>query len=354
MKKFILIALMCLPLALSLPAAVFAVGPGGACSNDDQCDDQGNVQYGCSGGICTPWGDPTGGNMGGGNGTNLGGPVGSNQPFVPLTDIPAFSNFNPSSGLPVALNSLYYICIGIAVVIAVLQLARAGITYMLADSITSKEEARHLIGASILGLVLVLSPYLVFHLINPSILSLNINVSNLAVNVSGSNGGYLSANETGTNNDGTQGGEKGADGHDYLRCGQDTCDSAIQACEAGNGTANYVCRDQQTGKYTPIDPPYKCAEGGYNYIDCYKGVKGNEWFYYGGKNYYMCDETVKDGSVWGTCSGSDQKCTSNTPPGSISDHSCRDRKTQNISSAIHAGGQFGCDLQNDLYTQCTP
>ena len=201
MKKLILIALMCLPLALSLPAAVFAVGPGGACHSDDDCDDQGNVQYGCypeGNGVCTPWGDPTGGNMGGGgNNTGLGGPVGSNQPFVPLTDIPAFSNFNPSSGLPVALNSLYYICIGIAVVIAVLQLARAGITYMLADSITSKEEARHLIGASILGLVLVLSPYLVFHLINPSILSLNINVSNLAVNVNGSNGAFNTNGQSG-------------------------------------------------------------------------------------------------------------------------------------------------------------
>ncbi|HVX90110.1 MAG TPA: pilin [Candidatus Paceibacterota bacterium] len=360
MKKLLLALLLCLPLALSLPTAVFAVGPNGTCSNDEECDDQGNIQYGCyktpgnTTGICTPWGDAPGG--GGGTQTPGGNTqVGDNQPFVPLTDIPVFTSFNPSAGLPVALNSIYYICIGIAVVIAVLQLARAGITYMLAESLTSKEEARHLIGASVLGLVLVLSPYLVFKLINPAILTLNINTSGLTVNVNGSNSGYQSAGPgAGSNNDGTSGAQNGDDGHQYLRCNQDSCEPQKNTCEAGGGTASYVCRDQQTGEYTPVNPPYKCAEGSYNYIDCYKGTKGDQWYYDGGYNFYMCDESTSDQGVWGTCSASDQKCTTNTPPGTVYDHICRDRKTKNIKSAVHAGGQFGCDLQNDLYTQCKP
>jgi|GEM_PF-6272271 len=235
-----LIGVFALPL-IPVAHADGDVPPGGHCTTDNDC--QGD-NYGCypeGNGTCTLWGDPTGGNSGGGANGLGNGAVGSNQPFVPLTDIPAFSNFNPSSGLPVALNSLYYICIGIAVVIAVLQLARAGITYMLADSITSKEEARHLIGASILGLVLVLSPYLVFKLINPSILSLNINVSNLAVNVNGSNGAFDANSQGGLTQQQEENGAKALfDGQymDFLEFDGTDAD----AYKAANG---YTCQTTQ-------------------------------------------------------------------------------------------------------------
>jgi hypothetical protein len=128
-----------------------------------------------------------------------------------VSDIPAFRDVGNSSSLPTFFNSLYYYCIGIAVVIAVLQLARAGITYMLSDTITSKEEARHLIAASFLGLVLVLSPYIVFKLINPAILSLNINTSGLQLdNVAGTQTGgqQTGGQQTG----GDQGGDTGQAG----------------------------------------------------------------------------------------------------------------------------------------------
>ncbi len=97
--------------------------------------------------------------------------------FVPLSNIP-IAGLNSSGGSPNLtsfLQGVYTICIAIAVVLTVLQLVRAGITYMTAaGSIGSTEQAKHLISSSLLGLILVLSPYLVLSLINPCILSLSI------------------------------------------------------------------------------------------------------------------------------------------------------------------------------------
>jgi hypothetical protein len=94
--------------------------------------------------------------------------------FVPLTNIPALYQTGNAFDLSQFLNTLYRICIGAAAVIAVLQIMRAGIMYMGGDSVTEKKEAKNLIGLSIAGLILVLSPVIVFSLVNPEILSLKI------------------------------------------------------------------------------------------------------------------------------------------------------------------------------------
>lgn len=101
--------------------------------------------------------------------------------FVPLTNIPQLTDLGNSFALDNFLNQLYRIAIGIAAVVAVLQIMRAGIMYMGGDSVTKKGEARQLIGLAIGGLVLVLSPVIVFSLVNPEILSLKIDVSKLGV-----------------------------------------------------------------------------------------------------------------------------------------------------------------------------
>jgi len=104
------------------------------------------------------------------------------EKFVSLSGIPAFQNAGDASNLPQFLNQLYLICIGVAVVITVLQLIRAGIMYSMGDSGFAKiEEAKHLISISLLGLLLVLSPYIVFNIINPKILSLKIDTSGIQV-----------------------------------------------------------------------------------------------------------------------------------------------------------------------------
>ena len=94
--------------------------------------------------------------------------------FVSLTNIPALEGAGNAATLPAFVNSLYKIAIGLAAVLAVLQIIRAGIMYMGGDSVTEKKEAKNLIALSIGGLVLILSPVIVFSIINPSILDLKI------------------------------------------------------------------------------------------------------------------------------------------------------------------------------------
>lgn len=99
--------------------------------------------------------------------------------FVPLTSIPIFGDIGSSDNLASFLNGVYRISIGAAAVLAVIQITRAGITYMLGDSVTEKREARHLLAMSFFGLLLVLSPTIVFGIIDERILSLDINTAGL-------------------------------------------------------------------------------------------------------------------------------------------------------------------------------
>lgn len=104
--------------------------------------------------------------------------------FVSLTKIPGLTDITASPNIEIFLNNLYRICIGLAAVIAVLQIIRAGVMYMLGDSFTEKKEAKNLIAMAIFGLVLVLSPVIVFSIINKDILSLKFDVSGLKPKVS--------------------------------------------------------------------------------------------------------------------------------------------------------------------------
>jgi hypothetical protein len=102
--------------------------------------------------------------------------------FVPLTTLPGIGAISSSGdGLSTFLNTVYRLCVGAAAVIAVIQITRAGIVYMLQDSLTEKKEARHLINMSLLGLLLVLAPTIVFSVIDQRILSLKIDATGLAL-----------------------------------------------------------------------------------------------------------------------------------------------------------------------------
>lgn len=100
--------------------------------------------------------------------------------FVPLTGLPGVETVATSNSLSNFLNSLYRICVGLAAVLAVIQITRAGITYMVKDSFASKKDAKHLIQMSLFGLLLVLTPTIVFGIIDPRILSLKISAEGLA------------------------------------------------------------------------------------------------------------------------------------------------------------------------------
>ncbi|MBA3789484.1 hypothetical protein H0X32_03820 [Patescibacteria group bacterium] len=98
--------------------------------------------------------------------------------FVPLTSLPGVKGVSGQVDFVSFFNSLYKVCIGLAATLAVLQIIRAGVTWMMAgDSSEKVSQAKKLIANSVFGLVLVLSPVILFGIINPNILSLNLNVS---------------------------------------------------------------------------------------------------------------------------------------------------------------------------------
>lgn len=99
--------------------------------------------------------------------------------FVPLTGLPGIETVNGDGRFSDFLNSLYRLCVGAAAVLAVIQITRAGVVYMLQDSFTEKAEAKKLIQMSIFGLLLVLAPTVVFNLIDPRILNLSLDVRGL-------------------------------------------------------------------------------------------------------------------------------------------------------------------------------
>lgn len=104
------------------------------------------------------------------------------QEFVPLTGLPGLEGIASAGGgsLPDFFNALYRICIGAAAVIAVFQIMRAGVLSMLNEgSVIQKGKVRSMITQSILGLALVLSPALVFGIIDPRILNLELNLESL-------------------------------------------------------------------------------------------------------------------------------------------------------------------------------
>lgn len=98
------------------------------------------------------------------------------QGFVPLAEIPGLTKgvVADSAGLAQFFNNLYLYLIGFAAMLAIIEIIWGGLLYSTTDSISNKEEGKEKIRMAIFGLILVLSPVLVFSIINPSILNLSL------------------------------------------------------------------------------------------------------------------------------------------------------------------------------------
>ena len=105
------------------------------------------------------------------------------QEFIPLTGIPGLQELRAAGNgdtLSDFFNALYKICIGAAATIAVFNIMYAGFRGMLNEgSVLEKGKIRDRIKNSLLGLLLVLSPAIVFGVIDPRILNLEIDFSRL-------------------------------------------------------------------------------------------------------------------------------------------------------------------------------
>ncbi len=98
--------------------------------------------------------------------------------FVPLAPIPGLTKgvTADTPGLATYLNNLYKFIIGLSAVLAVIYIIWGGLEIATQDSISKHAVGKQRIEQAILGLVLVLSPVLVFSIINPNILNLSLNL----------------------------------------------------------------------------------------------------------------------------------------------------------------------------------
>lgn len=100
------------------------------------------------------------------------------QQFVPLVeDLPGVQ---PGFGF---FDSIYKFGVGIAAALAVIVIMIGGIKYMSTDSIGGKSEGKKRIGDALIGLLLVLTPFVIFGIINPNILTFNLNLTPVEYNV---------------------------------------------------------------------------------------------------------------------------------------------------------------------------
>src|SRR3989344_9193090 len=117
--------------------------------------------------------------------------------FVPLAPIPGLTDTVETDNLATFFNALYMFAIGAAVVLAIVQLIRAGIMYMGGDSVTKTEKAREIIRDTIFGLLLILAPALVFGIINPDLLNLRLDTTALRVEQVSTGGSSNAGGRTG-------------------------------------------------------------------------------------------------------------------------------------------------------------
>ena len=103
------------------------------------------------------------------------------QGFVPLAPIPNLTEgvVANSGNLANFFNNLYKYLIGLAAMLAVIEIIWGGLEISTKDSVSKQSDGKERITQAIFGLILVLSPVLVFSIINPSILNLSLNLPKL-------------------------------------------------------------------------------------------------------------------------------------------------------------------------------
>jgi len=112
--------------------------------------------------------------------------------FVPLAPIPGLTQgaTADTAGLANFLNNLYKYLIGLAAALAVIMITWEGLRIATnQDNVSVITDSKGKIYNAIFGLILVLSPYLVFSIINPQILNLSLNLPPLDTKTSSFVGG---------------------------------------------------------------------------------------------------------------------------------------------------------------------
>jgi len=97
--------------------------------------------------------------------------------FVQLADTsqsPMLTQVYQSGDLAAYVNTIFRVALSVGAILAVLRLAYAGYIYMTSEAFHRKNDAKEIIGNAILGLLLLLSIWLILYQINPDLLNLDV------------------------------------------------------------------------------------------------------------------------------------------------------------------------------------
>jgi len=97
--------------------------------------------------------------------------------FCPLAPAPPSSRLSQlysANSLGDFMNKLFTAALSIGAILAVMRLAWAGYLYMGTDAWSKKGQAKEVIGDVVLGILLLLSIWLILKQINPCLLDLNV------------------------------------------------------------------------------------------------------------------------------------------------------------------------------------
>lgn len=97
--------------------------------------------------------------------------------YKPLVGIPGV---DPASDFEGYINSLYWLSISIAALLAVIKIVIAGVKWMMTDVVTSKGEAKKDIKGALIGLLIVLAAVLILTVINPNLVNVDLTFNKLA------------------------------------------------------------------------------------------------------------------------------------------------------------------------------
>lgn len=93
--------------------------------------------------------------------------------YIPIVGIPGLTNQAPKD-LPDYINRVYFLTVTIGALYGVVKIAFAGVKYSMSDIITSKESAKEDIQGVLLGLAILLIPFIVLKEINPNLVNLDV------------------------------------------------------------------------------------------------------------------------------------------------------------------------------------
>lgn len=96
----------------------------------------------------------------------------SQSGFTPIVNIPGIP-LNADSSIPEILNGLFRLSIVAAGLLAVIYITIGGFEYMVSGAREAKKDGRERIQSAVIGLLLLLSSYIILYVINPDILNLD-------------------------------------------------------------------------------------------------------------------------------------------------------------------------------------